>query len=344
VPVVELSLKGATLALAGAAIYLTMLVVAERERATSAAEQRQSLEARMQDLERAHAQAIEPVSVVGSTQLAPSARASSPSPAAASAAPEKPRGPYALPGPTLQEQLARLTDPTARATLLRLRQERERDLNPGMRQELRLSTEEEEQLLALLGEQDLRNEEQELRDVIAGRRFTKDTAVLDDDVEDKLDALLGDERKKRWDTYQDTLPERRSVIDLRARLGDTPLGEAAAQQLTEAMRDERARFATETRQFTGPSSYNDSYPEYARLKSEDLAARLKFREEQIARAADYYTRIRERAAAFLTVQQLQRLEQIHESKLANLRANLLRGRKVEEEMNKLRAAPPPSEH
>jgi hypothetical protein len=241
----------------------------------------------------------------------------------------------------LQERLARFADPTMRATMLQLRQARERDLNPGLRQELRLSSEEEDQLLALLGEQDLRDEEQELRDALEGRRSTNDKAELDDDVENKLETLLGEERQKRWDAYQDTLPERRSIIDLRSRLGDATLSEAAARQLTEAMRDERARFAAETRQIAGANSYNDSYPESARLNSEDLAARLKFREEQIARTVEYYARIRERAAAFLSVRQLQQLADIHESKIANLRANLLRGRKVEEEMKRLSAAPPP---
>ena len=246
-----------------------------------------------------------------------------------------------LPPPTLQERLARITDPANRPTLLRLQQDEERRLNPGLRQALGASMEEVDQLLALLGEQDLRNEEQELRDAIAGRRFTKDTAALDDDIDQKLNTLLGDERMKRWDSYQDTLPERRSVIDLRERLGGAPLNDAAAQQLTEAMRDERARFATETRQIAGASTYNDSYPERARLNSEDLAARLKFREDQIARTVEYYARVRERAAAFLSGQQLQRLEDMQESTLANLRANLLRGRKVEEEMK--RAAPPSSD-
>lgn len=340
-PGVELTLKAATLALAGAAIYLTTLLVAERGRATSAAEQRQSLEARAQGLERARAQSSEQVSLIASATPASPSRASS-LPVTASV-PERPRGSYALPQPTLQERLTRLADPTIRATMLRLRQDEERRLNPGLRQALGISVEEEDQLLALLSEQDLRNEEQELRDAIAGRRFTKDTAALDDDVDQKLNALLGEERMKRWDSYQDTLPERRSVIDLRARLGGVPLSESVAQQLTEAMRDERARFATETRQLAGTSTYNDSYPERARLNSEDLGARLKFREDQIARTVEYYARIRERAAAFLSVEQVQRLEDIHESTLANLRANLLRGRKVEEEMKKLRAAPPPSD-
>ena len=340
-PGVELTLKAATLALAGAAIYLTTLLVAERGRATSAAEQRQSLEARAHGLERARAQSIEQVSRIASATPASPSRASS-TPVTASV-PERPRGSYALPQPTLQERLTRLADPTIRATMLRLRQDEERRLNPGLRQALGASVEEEDQLLALLSEQDLRNEEQELRDAIAGRRFTMDTAALDDDVDQKLNALLGEERMKRWDSYQDTLPERRSVIDLRARLGGVPLSESVAQQLTEAMRDERARFATETRQLAGTSTYNDSYPERARLDSEDLGARLKFREDQIARTVEYYARIRERAAAFLSVEQVQRLEDIHESTLANLRANLLRGRKVEEEMKKLRAAPPPSD-
>ena len=92
-----------------------------------------------------------------------------------------------------------------------------------------------------------------------------------------------------------------------------------------------------TRKLSGSKGYDDS-PEYARLNSEDLSARLKFREEQIARTVEYYARIRERAAAFLSAQQMQRLESLHESRLANLRANLIRGRTVETEMNRLRTA------
>lgn len=335
----ELSLTGATLALAGAALYLTTLVVAERGRADAAAEQRQNLEVRVNALERARSQNLQPASLGKSVAPGTSAGASAHTATPVSSSTETPRRFVPAAGPTLQEQLARFADPATRAVMLRIRQEWESRNNPGIRQELQLSPEEEDKLFALFGEQDLRDEEQEIRAALAGRRYTP-TMELDDDIEKKLGELLGDERMKRWHAYDDTLPERRSVVDLRSRLGDIPLSETAAQQLGEAMRDERARFAAETRQLVGASSYNDAYPESARLNSEDLAARVKFREEQIARTVEYYARIRERAAAFLSVGQLQRLEDLQESNIANLRANLLRGRKVEEEMSKLRATPP----
>lgn len=338
---VELLLKGATLAFAGAAIYLTTLVVAERGRAESAAQQRQSLEARVQSLERARSQSIKQASLGSSAAPVSPARASAPSPAPASSASQGPRS-FALPGPTLQEQLARFADPAMRATMLQIRKAREREFLPGLRQELRLSPEEEDEFLAVIGEQDLRTEEREIRDALEGRRSADEAEALDADLQQKLDALLGENRRKSWDDYQETLPERRNVIDLRARLRDASLSDAASKQLTEAMHDERVRFAAETRRLSGSKGYDDS-PEYARLNSEEVSARLKFREEQIARTVEYYARIRERAASFLSVQQLQRLEDIHESKLANLRANLVRGRGVEAEMNRLRAATP-AEH
>jgi hypothetical protein len=340
---VELPLKGATLALAGAAIYLTTLVVAERGRADSAAEQRPSLEAQVRNLESARSQSVKRASLASSAAAPASpVRASAPSAAPANSAPEG-RGSFALPGPTLQEQLARLADPTMRATMLQIRKSRERELLPGLRQELRLSPEEENEFLAVIGEQDLRTEEREIRDALEDRRSSDEVEALDSDLQQRLAALLGEERSKRWDDYQATLPERRNVIDLRSRLGENAsLSEAASRQLTEAMHDERVRFAAETRKLSGSKGYDDS-PERARLNSEDLPARLKFREEQIARTAEYYARIRERAAAFLSVQQLQRLEDLHESNLANLRANLVRGRSVETEMNRLRAAAP-AEH
>lgn len=341
---VDLSLTGVTLAIAGVALYLATLVAAERERANTAAEQRQSLEARVQGLERARARDVHPASLTHSTAPAASARTGAAAPnTAASTTAEKPRGPYEILGPTLEEQLAQLVDPTIRPTMLRLRQDRERVGNPGLRHELHLSAEEENQLFALLAEQDLRNEEQEIRDAIAGRRSTDDSPPLAGDLEEKLGTLLGEERARQFHEYQASLPERENIVDLRSRLGGgPPLTDAAAKQLSDTMREERDRFAAETRRLAGGRG-NDAYPEYARLNSEDLAARLKFREEQIARTAEYYARIRERATSFLSVQQLQRLEELHEANLATLRANLIRGRSVETEMNQLRAAPPPTD-
>jgi hypothetical protein len=340
---IERSLTGATLVLAGATLYIATLVVVERGRANIAAEQRQSLEARVHELQQERTRKAQPVSFVSSPMVATPQQAATPSPATTASA-DAPRRSYALLGSTLQQRLAQYTDPTTRALMLRLRREREGELNPGLRQELHISVEEENELLDLLGDQDLRNEEQEIRAAIEGRRATLDAGALDDDLDKKLNALLGPERMKRWDDYQDTLPERRAVIDLRSRLGDTDaMNDATAKQLLEALHDEREQFAAETAQLAGgPSSYNDSYPEFARLKSDDVSARLKFREEQIERTVAYFARIRERVTPLLSEQQLRRLADLQESRVANLRANLLRGRSIENEMKKLREAQAPA--
>lgn len=208
--------------------------------------------------------------------------------------------------------------------------------NPGLRQALHLSVEEEDQVLSLLAEQDLRNDEQDLRDAIAHRRSTRDPAALDDEIEKKLEALLGKEGMKQWDEYQAGLPDRRNIIDLRGRLGEVALSDASATQLSKMMREERDRFAAESGELAGGlTSSITAYPERARLNSEDQSARLQFREEQIKRTEGYYARIRERAANLLTAEQMQRLQEMHESDLSTLRASLIRGRALAEEMKKL---------
>ena len=333
--VAPLLLTGVTLALAGAGLYLTTLVAAERGRTHSAAQQRQALEARVRQLERAHSSGLP--ALAQRSAWAPSG-APVPPPTAPTSASQSSAPPFMLGQPTLQEQLARLADPASRNVQRKFGQLNENALNPGLARELHLSPEEHEELLGLLAEQDLRNEEQALRGALAGHRSAQDGAALDDDIEKQLETLLGNERLAQWDAYQAGLPERRTLIDLRARLADSALSDDAAKQLAEAMREERASFAAETAKVAGPNTYNDAYPERARLPDADFAARVKFREDQIGRAENHYARIRERAALFLSAQQLQRLQEMQETQVLAMRASLLRARTAEQEMQRLRDA------
>jgi hypothetical protein len=69
--------------------------------------------------------------------------------------------------------------------------------------------------------------------------------------------------------------------------------------------------------------FNSGWPETARLRGVEREARLKFDEAHIARTAAHHARIRERASAFLSPVQMQRLRQLHDERIASDQSSII---------------------
>jgi hypothetical protein len=89
------------------------------------------------------------------------------------------------------------------------------------------------------------------------------------------------------------------------------------------MRQERAAFESEVQRLPGEVRFNSGWPETARLRGVERAARLKFAEAHIARTEAHYARIRERASAFLSPAQMQRLRQLHDERVASDQSSII---------------------
>jgi hypothetical protein len=324
------TLIGATLLLGAVSVYLSAALVAERKRAHDAAQHRVAEESHLKrgrDAERP------PLTAPATADQQP-ARSAVSTPKDQAEASRRTTS-YAQPAGRLRS----ITEPASRARLRIRDRERQRDENPGLASELGLSSDDADELFTILAEQALRNQERRYRNQIAGRREFIDGKRLDVATIEELTALLGTDKVRAVQEYRDLLPERRRVDALNERLDrDAALTASEAHQLTEAMRIERAAFEAEVRQF-GPGIRHDTgFPEDAGLQSADRAARLRFADAHAARAEGFYARIRERASAFLTPLQMQRLKQVQDEKMAYTHAGIVRARYVDGAQEALREA------
>jgi hypothetical protein len=307
--VLRATLIGATLGLAALSVYLATAVVAEHARVRDVAEQRHALERRVAQLARKQHSASAVPAKVAAPALNP-ASSTQPAPSQQADDEEGDFGfSYTL---TAQERLRTLTDPRKRGLRRIQQREDQRQVHPGLVSELGLSTEDADALFTILAEQDLRHEERAYRNEIAGRRELIDGAVLDSETQER-----------------DGIPERRRIDLLQDRLvADEVFSSAEANQLTQAMRLERAAFETEMKKLGDSIRYQAGYPEDARLHGAERPARLQFAEAHLARVEVFYERIRNRASAFLSPSQMYRLQQMQEERMADTRSRIAWSRHV----------------
>jgi hypothetical protein len=330
----RLSLIGSTVALAVVNVALAALLVAERGRGTAVTEQLAALEHRRPP----DAPAASPV---GPKPADSASAPSSTAPARTSSVPQR-RAASTEPGPrteSLETQLRRLTAPSTREANIKQRKGWLREGYPNVVRELQLSPDESSALFDVLAEQLLEGEAQAIREMIAGREGFHDRSALSAETRRRVAEILGEERFARFLDYHDGLPDRHQIADLGSRLGNADaLGKSEAAQLSQVMREERARFTQEMRAFGSAVRFQTGHPSWARLRGSDRAADLKFYEAHIQRVADHQTRVRERAALFLTPAQLDRLNDMHEEEVTSMRAYLVQTRSVDRQIEENRAA------
>ena len=111
-----------------------------------------------------------------------------------------------------------------------------------------------------------------------------------------------DARRKRYEAYRKSVPERQQVMELRGRLdGRNTLSNEQATQLIAAIYEERQRYIARSLQQPGAGeAWHPDGPVYVQSSYEaGSPPDLEFREAQLRRSAEFVRRLHERAAAIL---------------------------------------------
>jgi hypothetical protein len=187
--------------------------------------------------------------------------------------------------------------------------------NPGLAEGLGLTTEQEEAMLDALIEAELRMFEYaqtHQSGPSASLSSLQDTvAALETERRRVLGDLLGDEQLQRYEAYLKSVPERRQINQLRARLdGRTAISNEQAARLASEMRAERERFIAQSMQQPGARQPSADYPVYVR-SSHDPGSPLdlQFAEAHLKRSEEFIRRLHDRGAAILTREQLRRFDE-----------------------------------
>jgi hypothetical protein len=223
------------------------------------------------------------------------------------------------PGKVFARQLlARYDDSSQRPALVEDARANARRQYARLKDQLRLSDNTFEQLIALLAEQQLDAQVSWARCAVDPRCDPDDSGrtPLNDRSQEFL-ALLGADRIDTFQQYRDSLVERDAVAQLRGRLPDTNfLPQAQADQLVAALAEERRRYSDEmTQQGAKLQGWGTNlgmlwYPDHARTV-----------EQQLLEAAQYSQRLRTRAATLLSPAQLAAYVQMQEELLAQMAAH-----------------------
>lgn len=198
---------------------------------------------------------------------------------------------------------ALVEDPDKRAAALRDHRRTYEKIMPGMARHLGMNPEEYGRLLDMLGEHQLRQAEAQYRCSLSpGCDVASAARVQGSANRAELIEFLGAENAQRFYDYQDNLRERSIVSALRGDLPDAlRLSDAQAEQLAEALGDERRRVFREWEQ-RGAVGQSGMRNEYGAVYVPDTAQGV---EQQVAEASEFQRRQRERAAQILTAAQLE---------------------------------------
>ena len=161
-------------------------------------------------------------------------------------------------------------------------------------EQLKLTPEENDKLAALMLDNQMNAAEKgtALFDPGADKAaLQKNLAADKKQFEDEVKHLLGDERFGQYEEFNQTLPDRMVLTQLKSQFGDNPLSEDQNAQLLATMKEERAHAATEGRGI--PQQDLDS------MLSEEVMNKYFTEQEGINQ------RIVERAAGVLTSKQVE---------------------------------------
>ncbi len=225
--------------------------------------------------------------------------------------------------PFAKQFLARYDDPAQRATLLEETRNNLRRQYEPLKQKLKLDSNTFEQLLGVLAEQQLQPQEKYYR-CLANPECNLASLGRDgnmvDDRSGELLSLLGSDNLNELNSYKNSISERETVTQLRGRLDDSnALRDAQAEQLVTALTEERGRYVKETAQ-RGANVSAWGTPQLGMLYFSGDSDSV---EQRITEATQYSQRLRNRAAAVLSPQQLAAFVQIQDELLAMMRTSML---------------------
>jgi hypothetical protein len=213
--------------------------------------------------------------------------------------------------------LAQAADPKGREDLIAERRMHMRHSFPALERVVGLSATEHAQLLTLLSEQQIEAETAHSRCVVDpacnSRQWHASTQTRQQDIA----ALLGPDRARKFDQYKNTLGERETVTQMRARLPDSQrLSEPNAEGLVAALAEERTALTSQP---------NSDYFGFGVGSGMLFAPSQGTPEAQYEAARQYSQRLRDRAAPYLNSEQLRLFNEMQEEQLLAFR-NMLRSK------------------
>jgi hypothetical protein len=230
-----------------------------------------------------------------------------------------------------------MKDPAMREMMRSQQQAAIRMMYNGLFKELKVTPEEKEKLLGILTDGQLKTIEN-AQGLFGDTPGTADIAeqgkalsALKKQSDAEILELLGEERNKQFKDYQSQIGERMQIDQLQTRLeaDNFPLQGQQAAQLLEAMKLEKAAVA--------PPIPTDANEDPANLKALMTSDNI---DKQIQWMTDYNQRVLDRAAQFLTPEQLKSYREMQEQQAAMQQVGL----KMAREMfggGKSPAPPPP---
>ncbi len=215
--------------------------------------------------------------------------------------------------------LAQLADPEQREELLAQRKMMIRQMYPRVDQVLALTPEEYSRFIELSAQQQLDMQESSSRCTLDPDCRVQDMhRDMGESRSQDIDNLLGADRKQKFETYKNTMSEREAVAQLRNRLPDAQrLGDERAESLIQVLAEERNAIHREAMQ-QGLGSSGFGFGAGMVFTSGDQASF----EERYATAKQNSQRMRDRAAQYLTPEQMRAFNEMQDETLLSLRSAL----------------------
>jgi hypothetical protein len=208
--------------------------------------------------------------------------------------------------------VARYDDPNQRPALLEEQRTVIRRQYEKLKEQLKLSDSEFEQLVSLVAEEQLEAQMHWARCAANPACDPKTQPNPNIDHTSEYQAMLGPEGAEAFTKFRGSIGERDAVIQLRGRLTDSNfLPEAQAEKLIVALREERERFSQEAAA-RGAKTMGWGTNLGMLWYTEDSGLPEQF----IAEASQYSQRLRSRAAGILTPAQLATYSQMQDELLA----------------------------
>lgn len=327
-----------TLGFGSASAYLLGELRSERE-------QTQSLQARVEELERARPQQrnpfdrpqppppqVEPAPPSVQPPPPPRPQAGSMNETAVAVVSEPPV--FSTRAVATERQRVLMQDPEYRKAMLAQQKLSMQRMYPDLRTALRLQPQEADRLIDLLAEQQLNmmTNQPPFRarggpppDPAELQQYQQQMQQQQRERDAQIASILGDSKLQEWQSYQKTLGARMQIRELRTELAEAgmPLREGQIEPLVNSIAAEQEWRAQDSIKYRGQLNA---------LGNASPAARVEMMEQNLERSAEYNRRLHDAAAPYLSNDQLRRFDAHMSQQLEQQRAGLMMMRAQQEAM------------